>query len=94
MVNWKDVEYVRPIAWATPFGLMAGSDGENLNRRPNIILPQQWWVKHEAVLPPDLQMCTATRMGPAQWFGLGMARPAGDLPDDVTGNLAWPHTQT
>ena len=30
-VNWKEVEYVRPIAWTTLFGLMAVGDGENLN---------------------------------------------------------------
>ena len=66
---------------------MAADDGKNLNRHPDIVLLQQWRVGHEAVLPPDLQTCAVTRIGPAQWFGLGTARPADDLLDDMTGKL-------
>ena len=34
-VNWKEVEYVRPIAWMTLFGLMVADDGEKLKLVPH-----------------------------------------------------------
>ena len=36
MVNWKEVEYARPIGWATQLGLMAAGEGKTQIDAPTL----------------------------------------------------------